>query len=266
MTTISMKQLARSIAAVGVVAFSAITWGAEPSPSLPASQSATTAAVTNVSATPTAPAATNTTEVAETPREPVEWDPTELYPRINVLLRGGRSFERGEKLFLSQQCVMCHRFGEGSGGIGPDISGAGNRFDTRELLESIVEPSKIISDIYGAHVYNLTTGKSVTGKPVSEDADIIMVAESWTVDPKTRTSYWPAEGAVKVKREEIDSIEESPTSPMITGLLSLLNEPEIADLLGFLISGGNPDNRIFKPAPPRPAATPPPAAAPPANP
>ena len=223
------------------------------------------AASTNAPATNSTATSTNTpaaTPAAEEPMEPVEYDPTELYPRINIMLRGGRNFQRGMKLFTSQACVMCHRFGEDAGGIGPDITGAGSRFDTRELLESIIEPSAIISDIYSAKIYTLTDGKTYSGRQVNETADEIYVSESWTVDPKTRRSFW-GENLVTLKRNDIDSVEESKISPMPTGLVSLLKEDEIADLVGFLVSGGNPDDKIFKLPPVRPAA---PAPTPPSNP
>ena len=42
-------------------------------------------------------------------------------------------------------CTACHRFNNEGLGIGPDISGAGNRYNVKDLLENIIEPSRVIS-------------------------------------------------------------------------------------------------------------------------
>lgn len=242
--------------------FTATSWGAESA----------TPATTNAPAAPT-PTATNAVAETNAPaevkidflEEPAEYDPDEMYPRINVLLRGGRNFEVGQKLYDLASCVICHRFGEGAGGIGPDISGVGGRFDTRELLESIILPSKVISDLYGAKFYRMVDGKVYRGRVVAEIGDEIVVSQSWTKDPKTGTTFWGAEDSlVRLKRDQLDSIEEdTENSPMPTGLVSMFKEATIADLAGYLISGGDPSNRIFRPLAARPATNAPPTANPP---
>ena len=56
------------------------------------------------------------------------------------------------------------------------------------------------------------------------------------LDPNQRKS---------IDRKEIVSIEPSKTSPMPTGLLDLLNEQEILDLLAYIISGGDSAHDLF---------------------
>ena len=63
---------------------------------------------------------------------------------------GRRDFERGRRLYGAVACAACHRFGHEGGGVGPDLTGVAGRFSVRDLLESIVEPSKVISDQYAA--------------------------------------------------------------------------------------------------------------------
>ena len=41
-------------------------------------------------------------------------------------------------------------------------------FNVRDLLESIVEPSKVISDQYASTTLHLTNGKDITGRIVDE--------------------------------------------------------------------------------------------------
>ena len=54
-------------------------------------------------------------------------------------------------------------------------------------------------------------------------------------------------------------MEEDPISPMPPGMINGNKEDEIADMMAYLMSGGNPSNRMFQPL--APAATPAPAAA-----
>ena len=51
-------------------------------------------------------------------------------------------------MFAASKCFSCHRFNNEGGGLGPDLSGLAGRFSVRDMLESIVVPSKVISDQY----------------------------------------------------------------------------------------------------------------------
>ena len=64
----------------------------------------------------------------------------------------GRDFDRGRQLFGEAKCFACHRFDNEGGAHGPDLTGVAGRFSVRDLLESILEPSKAISDQYAAVV------------------------------------------------------------------------------------------------------------------
>ncbi|MBA2706640.1 MAG: PQQ-dependent sugar dehydrogenase, partial [Gemmatimonadaceae bacterium] len=65
-------------------------------------------------------------------------------------VKSGRSFESGKSAYAAVSCVKCHRFNGEGGASGPDISGVGARFQPADLLESLILPSKIISDQYQA--------------------------------------------------------------------------------------------------------------------
>ena len=51
----------------------------------------------------------------------------------------------GEQLFRSQSCVNCHTFANGQKPKGPHLVDIGKRYSKKELIESIVEPSKKIA-------------------------------------------------------------------------------------------------------------------------
>ena len=87
----------------------------------------------------------------------------------------GRNFSLGKELFIAVACQACHRLGNDGGGIGPDLTGAANRYTLRDLLENIIEPSKVISDQYESSVLELKNGSVVMGRVSAEEGGILQV-------------------------------------------------------------------------------------------
>ena len=50
---------------------------------------------------------------------------------------------------------------------------------------------------------------------------------------------------VSVQRPQVASIEPSKVSPMPPGLLNLMREDEVMDLLAYILSGGNEEHEMF---------------------
>jgi putative heme-binding domain-containing protein len=72
-------------------------------------------------------------------------------------------------MYSASLCASCHTI-KGEGGVaGPDLTQLGNRFSYKDMLESIIEPDKTISDQYGATVFYLKEGGSVVGRMISQD-------------------------------------------------------------------------------------------------
>jgi putative heme-binding domain-containing protein len=148
-----------------------------------------------------------------------------------------RNFARGRKLFGEAQCFACHRFDNEGGSTGPDLTAAAGRFSVRDLLESIIEPSKEISDQYAAISITTVEGKIVTGRIVNYAGDTMMVMTNM-LDPN---------GLVGVNRKKVESIVKSKVSMMPEGLLDTLKEDEILDLVAYLLSRGDRKSRMFRP-------------------
>jgi putative heme-binding domain-containing protein len=164
-----------------------------------------------------------------------EWTVEELVPIAERGLKGGRNFERGRALFGAVGCASCHRFDNDGASVGPDLTSVAGRFSVRDLLESIVEPSKAISDQYGAIVIRKKNGDVVTGRVGNLNGDELMVIENMFA-PNDFTN---------VKRQEIESIEPSKVSMMPEGLMNSLKEDEIQDLVAFLLSRGDRNSKAF---------------------
>jgi len=152
-----------------------------------------------------------------------------------------RSFSNGQKMFGAARCIVCHRFyGEG-GATGPDMTQSAGRFSFKDMAESILEPSKVISDQYKASVVFTKGEKTITGKLISDTKEGIAIL----TDPEDSTKL------VEIKRADIDEVKASATSLMPKDLLKPLNEDEVADLMAYVLSRGDPGHPMFKPEPPK---------------
>ena len=151
------------------------------------------------------------------------------------LAPGARDFEHGRRTFAAARCVVCHRFGNDGGATGPDLTQAGGRFQIRDLVEAMVEPSRVVSDQYKASIVQTSDGRVITGRIVSETPQRITVV----TDPED------AKKSVTIDRTDIEEILPSPTSLMPAGLIDTLNEDEVLDLVAYVLSRGNPRDPRF---------------------
>ncbi len=154
------------------------------------------------------------------------WKMEDLLADVSAPLQG-RAAKRGRETFTAAQCIACHRFGSEGGSVGPDLSDVGRRFDRRAILESILEPSKVIDDKYRNTDFTLKDGEIVTGQVVRDEGATLQVRPNPL-----------AEQLVRVGKADIKSSRPSAISPMPTGLLDTFTRAEILDLIAFLESGG----------------------------
>jgi putative heme-binding domain-containing protein len=165
-----------------------------------------------------------------------EWTVADLAPALEKGLAKGRNFERGRDLAGAVGCFTCHRFATEGGAVGPDLTGVSGRFNAKDLLESIVDPSKEVSDQYAPTVFTLKNGTTVIGRVANLNNDDIMVMEDMSA-PGDFTN---------VKRSELVSAEPSKTSPMPEALINTLKQDEILDLLAYLLSAGDSKAKMFR--------------------
>lgn len=163
-----------------------------------------------------------------------EWTLEELVALTKSGL-SGRNFENGKRTYASSRCISCHRYlGEG-GSTGPDLSSVAGRFSYKDMLESIIVPSKVVSDQYKASIVTTESGKVYTGRILNEADGKVTIL----IDPVDATKV------VTISKDEIDEVLPSPTSLMPAKLLNQLNRDEVLDLLAFLMSRGNPSDPVF---------------------
>ncbi len=144
------------------------------------------------------------------------------------------SFEKGRSLFHGLACANCHRFAGLGGDVGPDLTSVKNKFDAGYVVESILDPGKVISDQYGSSEVELRDGRKLVGLVVEKTGGALEV--------------YPAEAdskAIAVKRADVLGIRPVATSQMPAGLLNLCNPDEVRDLIAYIMSGGDAKDRIY---------------------
>jgi putative heme-binding domain-containing protein len=147
----------------------------------------------------------------------------------------GRDFAQGKAMFSSVLCINCHHFNGEGGNSGPDITGAGSRYTLRDLLENIIEPSKVISDQYPTEQIQTKDGALIVGRVVVEENGKFFVM----------TSALAPDSLTPVEESNIKSREPYPVSMMPPGLINALNADELLDLLAYVQTGGNPKDKAF---------------------
>lgn len=161
----------------------------------------------------------------------------DLVPVIeSKLTAGSRDFDSGRRLFGEVACAVCHAYGYEGGTVGPDLTGSGGRYSVRDLLESIIEPSKVISDQFAAMEFHLKDGRSITGRIANMNSEQITISQN----------MFDYTDQARIERDQIVSMEESETSMMPPGLLNNLNDDQIADLVAYLFSANDRNNPVFK--------------------
>jgi putative heme-binding domain-containing protein len=137
--------------------------------------------------------------------------------------------ERGAAVFAKANCIKCHRFGDRGESVGPDLTSVSRRFQKREILESILFPSQVISDQYASKSVLLKDGRSVWGIAAQQPDGSLVVLQSDATK-------------ITVRKEQIDEVRALKKSAMPEGLLNTLTLEEIADLFAYL--GQSPDAKI----------------------
>jgi putative heme-binding domain-containing protein len=171
----------------------------------------------------------------QTPKGPGRsWTVKEAVSAVEGNMKG-RNFASGENLFHATACASCHRFaGEGMG-IGPDLTGSANRYALQDMMENIVEPSKVISDQYISTQFTMKDGSSVIGRIAKEDGGMLHLM----------TNPFSADSNVQIKAADVKSRKPHEVSHMPPSLINGLNPDELSDLIAYIFSAGDRDHQYF---------------------
>ncbi len=190
-------------------------------------------------ADPTAYLAAHPLPLADEPLKLVgqshEWRVEELLAAVQSLGHE-RSFAVGQSAFKVAGCVACHRLGDQGQQFGPELGKLEpQKRNPEHVLRSLITPSEKIDEKFQTWVFELDSGKVVTGMILEETPEAVKVIEN----PLAK-----AEPLV-IAKTSIESRKASPKSIMPEGLLSKLTREEILDLVAYIASQGNKDHEWF---------------------
>lgn len=158
------------------------------------------------------------------PWAPVALGGAEEPTTIADSLRGG-DVGRGEAIFFGEQakCSTCHRVGDRGEAIGPDLSKIGAKYEAGVLFREVENPSAAIAPEYQPFTLAMVDGRVLAGLVRSEGEEGLRVIGA---DGKAQV----------VLRSELEEIRATATSIMPVGLVGVIGEAGMRDLLAYLES------------------------------
>jgi putative membrane-bound dehydrogenase-like protein len=118
-------------------------------------------------------------------------------------------------------CTACHKVDDRGYDFGPDLSDVGKRLTRRELIESIIEPSKKVDPKYVTSTVITMDGKALVGfvKEKTEKSMTLLMQEG---------------KQQKLSFDEIEEIVETNQSSMPENLASTLAPAEFLDVIEYM--------------------------------
>ncbi len=150
-----------------------------------------------------------------------KWKLAQLLSHLENPLHVGDA-TRGAAVFDKANCVKCHKFANRGEGIGPDLSAVTKRFQRKEIIESVLFPSLVISDQFIAKNIQTKDGRQFMGI-VGEAGDNVVVLQ-------------PNAEKVTIAKKDIEQMVASKISAMPEGAFDKLTIEEITDLFAYLYS------------------------------
>ena len=156
-----------------------------------------------------------------------QWTLDELSAAASDTALKNRNLANGRKVFAASGCFACHRFGNEGGMTGPDLTAAGRRYSPHDLIDQVINPSKVINEQFSAMRVLTVDGQVYSGVLVNLSGDSLTLNTDLT-NPNQR---------VNIDRKEVEEMSVSPVSPMPAELFSRMTKDEILDLLAYVIGG-----------------------------
>ncbi len=145
-----------------------------------------------------------------------------VQPQQILALSGDQ--ERGKRVFFETSgvsCKNCHRIQKEGKEVGPELTLIGKKLTRAQLLESILEPSKLIEPKYVTHLVEIDDGRTITGLLLSKDDNEVVLKDAQ--DKVTR---------IPVK--QIEQLVPQRQSLMPDLLFRDMTAQQVADLLAYL--------------------------------
>ncbi|HJZ89987.1 MAG TPA: PVC-type heme-binding CxxCH protein [Gemmataceae bacterium] len=165
-----------------------------------------------------------------------EWKFEDLAAEVEKM-KDGRSFATARQIYTVASCVSCHKMNGVGQELGPDLTKLDPKIDKpTEILRHILEPSLRIEDKYQTWVFDLSSGKKVTGMILEQKGGVYKVIENPLLKAEP----------VLINESDIETKTKSATSIMPKGLLDKLTKEEILDLIAYIAAKGEAKHALFQ--------------------
>jgi putative heme-binding domain-containing protein len=161
----------------------------------------------------------------------------EILKWVNKVAQKGDA-ARGEKIFHRDEltCLKCHAIASAGGVVGPDLSAVGGGSSVDYLIESILDPNKVIKDNFETIEVTTKDDETYLGIRVREDKNELVLKDV-------------AHPELAIDKEKIRDRSNRKTSLMPAGLTAGLTHDEFIDLVRFLSELGKPGAYANNPKP-----------------
>jgi putative heme-binding domain-containing protein len=135
------------------------------------------------------------------------------------------SVARGKEIFEAA-CASCHIFGDIGTSVGPDLTTLSSRFGRRDVLDSILWPSRTISDQYAVTVFEMEDGTFESGVIIRETGNAVVIKNADHLDRP-----------LPIALSRVKERTESTVSLMPENLLADYSLDDIDSLVTFVRGG-----------------------------
>jgi putative heme-binding domain-containing protein len=140
---------------------------------------------------------------------------------FSAAMAGTGNADTGKRLFTSQGCVACHATELTAEQKGPYLGAAGAKFTRDYLIDSILDPNKVVAQGFQTFVFTLNDGSTHIGFITSEADGVIELRNI-------------AGQISQIKRGDVKKEDHLPTSMMPPGLTHNLSVDDFISLIDYL--------------------------------
>jgi putative heme-binding domain-containing protein len=142
---------------------------------------------------------------------------------VATAMNGKGDPELGSRLFTSQGCIACHSVDPKAEQKGPYLGAAGAKFTRDYLIESILDPNKVVAQGFQTTLLKLKDGGVKMGFVTGEADGIVEVRDI-------------AGQVSKIQRSDVVEETHLPNSMMPPGLAAELSIGDFTSLVEYLVS------------------------------
>ncbi|MFD0893419.1 c-type cytochrome [Luteolibacter ambystomatis] len=142
---------------------------------------------------------------------------------VKAAMTGKGDVATGKRLFTSQGCIACHSTDPNAEQKGPYLGAAGAKFTRDYLIDSVLEPSKVVAQGFQTTMFQMKDGTAKVGFVTAEADGVIEMRDI-------------AGQIAKIKRDDVKDEQHMKDSMMPPGLAAGLTMEEFTALIEYLAS------------------------------